>query len=152
LSSVLGTVVTASPVATMRAGGARRHDVLGTRAPLHVDQRNGEWGFHRRSAPGGQNWLSGLVPLRAAVRAGRTGWASSKRPAQVHPRAGVGQRVQRVSYLMLFGSTIGGLLPTPLTRGFSRPTGEASRASAPKATVTAVRDRPARAAASIGGG
>src|SRR5262249_50720381 len=67
-------------------------------------------------------------------------------------RAGVGQRVQRVSYLMLFGSTIGGLLPTPLTRGFSRPTGEASRASAPKATVTAGRDRPARAAADAGGG
>src|SRR5262249_27229280 len=99
--SVVGFLLTASSVGTRRARGGRRHDVLGKRTLLHMDKRNGYWGSTGASLLGGGHWLSCRVPLRVTARAGGDAAGVTHRgvlvqpPAELHRRAGVGQRVQR---------------------------------------------------------
>ena len=85
-ASRVSSIVRASPVGTRRAGGERRHAVLGTRALLHVDTRDGERSSLGAALLGEEHCLRGRVPR---VRGGPApfwsrreapGWASSARP------------------------------------------------------------------------
>ena len=85
-ASRVSSIVRASPVGTRRAGGERRHAVLGTRALLHVDKRKSERSSLGAALLGEEHCLRGRVPR---VRGGPApfwsrreapGWASSARP------------------------------------------------------------------------